>query len=91
VGFSRPPIFHSHLTFSTATFELCGREDGHLATLLRNLKFKGIPSTKSTFVNKTAAQGEQCLDLVRLGKRPTHPGWEDSDISFILGHNLGLG
>jgi hypothetical protein len=28
-----PPVFHSHLIFPTAPIELCGREDGHLATL----------------------------------------------------------
>jgi hypothetical protein len=35
---SRPPIFHGQKFFSTAGFELLGREHGHLATLLYSIQ-----------------------------------------------------
>jgi hypothetical protein len=41
---SRPPIFHGQKFFSTAGFELLGREHGHLATLLFYLILQFVPA-----------------------------------------------
>jgi hypothetical protein len=45
--FSRPPIFHRHHTCKTATFLLSGRDDGHLAPLLKHLMMILLCSCKA--------------------------------------------